>query len=575
MNTMKQTGVSLYYQVAESIKAKIESGEWPRGSRLPSEPELTVLFAVSRSTIRQAISILVKEGLLVRKQGSGTYVTVPAYARERLACMPSATVCRYIYEPILADDVKYSFHNMIWLNIAHVLMMQQQNIVTPEDARQLLTVLTELSDASPSTVGTSPYCEDYYLNFEQYVISKLGMEVGGKLHTARSRNDLVPTLMRMNVRDALEELNSRILALRRVLLELAQDHLELILTGYTHMQPAQPITLGHYFLAIGEALGRDFTRLLGAYAALNRSPLGSCAFAGTAFPIDRDLTARLLGFDGLIENSLDAVASRDYLLELSADFSTLGSTLARFAEDLYLWSTDEFGYVEFADSVSCCSSIMPQKKNPLSMEHVKSKTAHLSSTYLDICMCLKGTPYGHCRDLFECMPPFWDAVWQLKAILELLNETLRTMTIHQDRMLSRAEENYSTLTDLVDALVQAEGVPFRIAHKIVGATVRRCLNQGLHPKDIRVELLNEVAAQQGVSHPFRIRQEELEHILTAEYSVSNKKSAGSPALDSCQRMLQAQTAALKVDEETVNARLEQLQAARELVRQELARLMIP
>ena len=572
MNAMKQTGVSLYYQVAENIKKKIDSGEWPRGSRLPSEPELTALFRVSRSTIRQAISVLVKDGLLIRKQGSGTYVTVPAYARERLVAMPSETVCRYIYEPILADDVKYSFQNMIWLNIAHVLMMYKQEILNGDDARKLLTALKELSGRSPEVVGTVPYLEDYYLNFEQYIISQLGLEVGGKLHTARSRNDLVPTLMRMNVRDAAELIYPRVLELRHVLLELAEANLDLIVTGYTHLQPAQPITLGHYFLAVAEALSRDFTRLLSAYHTLNRSPLGGCAFAGTAFPIDRDYTARLLGFEGLIQNSLDAVSARDYLLELSSDFSTLGSTLCRFAEDLYLWSTDEFGYLEFSDSVSCCSSIMPQKKNPLSIEHVKSKTAHLTSTYLDICMCLKGTPYGHCRDLFECMPPFWDAVWQLQGILDLLTETLKTMTINQQRMLERAEENYSTLSDLVDALVQTEDIPFRVAHKIVGATVRNCIAQGLHPKDIRVEMLNEVAQQQ-ISQHFRISQSELEHILSAEYAVSNKKSSGSPSHSSCLQMLKSMTAALDGDEASFFALTNHLQMAKWLVQQELSKLL--
>lgn len=573
MNTIKQTGVSLYYQVAENIKKNIDNGTWPRGSRLPSEPELSELFSVSRSTVRQAISTLVEEGLLLRKQGSGTYVTLPAYARERLTAMPSPTVCQYIYQPLLADDVKYSFQNMIWLNVAHVLMMHRQNMIGVEDARALLGVLLELKDSSPDVIQTTPYCEDYYLNFEQYIISKLGLQIGGKLHTGRSRNDLVPTLMRMNVRDLLKEIYDALLKLRRTLDHRAQENLEVVITGYTHLQPAQPITLGHYFQAIAEALDRDFDRLLHAYHSLNRSPLGSCAFAGTAFPVDRDFTASLLGFDGLIENSLDAVAARDYLLELTADFSTLGSTLCRFSEDLYLWSTDEFGYLEFDDSICCCSSIMPQKKNPLSIEHIKSKTAHLTSTYLDLCICLKGTPYGHCRDLFECMPPFWNAAWQLKGILELLDEALRTMTIDRERMRQRAEENYSTLSDLVDVLVQHENVPFRIAHKIVSATVRNCVSQGLRPEDLRVEMLDEVARQHQITQPFHISQEELEHILSAEYSIASKRSSGSPSLDSCNTMQEHLRARLRGYEEKISLLSQQLEDAKAQVRQELSQIL--
>jgi argininosuccinate lyase len=312
--------------------------------------------------------------------------------RERLKAEPHPVLQKYLFGPGIARDVVLSFYNMSEMNLAHALMLAKQGIISLAEARLILRELIALRDKGPEAFTPNSAYEDYYMNIENYLIERLGVEYAGKLHTARSRNDLHSTVDRMNVRDSYLKLLELLLSLRKVILTLAAKYKETVFTGYTHMQPAQPITLGHYFLAVAEALERDFQRFETAWIRINLSTLGSCAFAGTSFPIDREYTAGLMGFDGNIVNTIDAVASRDYLLELTADYAILGSTLSRLSNDLYYWATDEFGYIEIDDSMAASSSIMPQKKNPTSLEHIKAKSAHLIAAFVSVAGCLKNIP---------------------------------------------------------------------------------------------------------------------------------------------------------------------------------------
>ena len=246
------------------------------------------------------------------------------------------------------------------------------------------------------------------------------------------------------------------------------------------MQPAQPISLAFYLTAIAAALERDWSRMFAAYDRLNQCTLGSGAFAGTSFSIDRHYISEVLGFYGPIYNNMDAVASRDYLLELLAAFVGFGSNIGRFLQDIYTWTTDEFGYVEVDDSHAASSSIMPQKKNPITLEHCKAKVAHLLGAYVACFGCLKGAPYGHCRDVSsESIQSFWEAAAQMEAILVLTSETVEKMKVKHENMKLRADRNFSTVTELADALVKREGLTFREAHHIVGSVVSKCVNSGL------------------------------------------------------------------------------------------------
>lgn len=529
----KEKGVSLYYHVEKYIREKIESHEWAPGDKLPTEAELAEFFNVSRTTIRQAVDGMVDSGILIRKQGSGTYVTQQPYARSRLDTQPSNTVCRYIYSPIIQEDISRSYYNLLRANISHALMLCKQQIIDQEDGVQLIKFLLSLQDKHPQTIGTTPINEDFHLCLEQYMISKLGYELGGKISIARSRNDTTPGVIRMSIRDSVLIIYNRLLELIRILLKYAEENSTRIICGYTHCQPSQPTTLGHYFLAIAEALFRDFDRLLSAYPRLNASPIGACAMCGTSHPIDRDYMSRLLGFDSIITNTLDAVAARDYLLEYAAGFSTLGSTISRFAQDLYLWSTSEFGFVSFSDATSCGSSHMPQKRNALSIEHIRSKTSHLYSSYSDILFVLKGTTYSHSRDLFECMPPFWNSIETLTGILELLIDVLHDITFHYDRMEMSAQNHLTIATDLADLITKKDNIPFRQAHNIVAKAVK----SKAEPSDsITIEELNRQSVAL-VGRELSITERDLQEYHSVQHSVNTKISEGSPSPASCQKML--------------------------------------
>lgn len=464
--------------------------------------------------------------------------------RERLIARPAPIICEKIFAPAIREEHQRSFFNMVRLNLAHVLMLEKQNIIKEESARELAGLLLKLYQTDGTEIGSDCSKEDYYFNFEQYVISQCGMETGGALHTARSRNDLNSTLIRMNVREELFHLWEKLEKLIHTILALAKENTETVMTGYTHMQPAQPITFAHYLTGISEALYRDLHRLQNAYAPLNAMPLGACAFAGTSFKIDRSYMAQMLGFDEVLLNTVDGVASRDYLMEIAADCTILGTTIGRFAGDLYIWSTDEFQYVEVDDSMACCSSIMPQKKNPLVLEHVKAKAAHLMGGFTDLTMVLRGTPYSHCRDLSEMLSPFWKVMEETELILDLMQKALETLHIKKNVMQKRVNTNFSTVTELADALVKEKGISFREAHHLVGNLVLECVERGVTTKAISAESL-----EREYRHLFGLScgwtDEKLKNVLDGRASVANRISEGAPSPDQCVHMIRIQEKALE------------------------------
>jgi argininosuccinate lyase len=493
--------------------------------------------------------------------------------RERLASKPDAIVCKYINQPALNAEGGRSFGNMSRLNKVHVLMLDRQALIDPQSASALLRGLLEIENAGPQSIPLNPELEDYYFNVEKKVIDLLGQEVGGKLHTARSRNDLNAALIRMNVRDYMIRLYPMILELRGTLLKLGAEHAESLCTGYTHMQPAQPISFGFYFTALAQGVERDYRRLEEAYKRLNICPLGAAAFAGTAFPIDRRYTAELLGFDGLIKNAMDAVAARDFLLELASDFAILGSTLARFAGDLYVWSTDEFRTVEVDDSMAVCSSIMPQKKNPVTLEHIKSKSAHLLASVVSIFTCLRGAPYSHARDVSsESAHLFWDGAAELEAMVQLLTATLKTLVIHKKRAAERIDGNYSTVTELADYLAAQEGVNFRTAHQIVGKLAGDCIARGLSAGDITPEALGE-SSELFAGKRIILSEDRLKTILSGRHSVERRIGEGAPAPESCRRMIGEMTALCGEDRKRYDEILGRLRESEEKLTQAVYALL--
>ena len=455
--------------------------------------------------------------------------------RERFKAEPAEVVCKYLFRPAILDDNCRSFKNMSDINLAHALMLAKEKIIPQEDAKKLLQGLLRLEEKGPDALTLNPKLEDYYFNIEQNLIADIGMDIAGRLHTGRSRNDLQSTLVRMNIRDEVARLIPLVFDLRKKIIRLADENRETTVTGYTHMQPAQPISLGYYFCAIAEAIERDYERIFDAFNRMNYSTLGGGAFAGTSFPIDREFTAIKLGFNGPVYNALDGVASRDYVLELTGVFAILGATISRFASDLYTWTTDEFGYVEVDDSVAACSSIMPQKKNPITLEHIKAKTAHLLSAFVSVFGTLKSASFGHSREISESFTMFWESARQLEIILELLNATLETLKVKKEGMEDKARKNFCVVTEIADELVKTENIPFRVAHKIVGNLVRKCIDAGINSSGITAKLVNE-ATKEVTGKETTWSEEHTAEVLSPSRSIHEKLSLGGPSPKECDIM---------------------------------------
>ncbi|MDQ6972380.1 MAG: argininosuccinate lyase [Mariprofundaceae bacterium] len=367
---------------------------------------------------------------------------------------------------------------------AHARMLGRQGILSDTDVKQILQGLNEIEQSiEAGEVKFSVALEDVHMNIESLLTEKIG-DAGKRLHTARSRNDQVTTDTRLYLRRRVDEISLRIRALQAVLVELAHTHADTIMPGFTHLQTAQPVTLGHHLLAYAEMLERDAGRFADARRRMNQCPLGSAALAGTSFAIDRDYTARVLEFDAPCRNSLDAVSDRDYVIELLAACALSAVHLSRFSEELILWMSAQFRFIELPDAFCTGSSIMPQKKNPDMPELVRGKAGGIIGGLVAMLCTVKALPLAYNKDMQEDKGAVFNALDQLEGCLRIFTEMLPGMQVNRENMHTAAASGFSTATDLADALVRA-GVPFREAHDIVGRSVGWCIEQGceLHQMD--------------------------------------------------------------------------------------------
>ncbi|RLT33538.1 MAG: argininosuccinate lyase [Chloroflexi bacterium] len=355
-------------------------------------------------------------------------------------------------------------------SIAHVRGLGRAGLLAADEVAVLVAGLEGLrADVLANAVAWDPTLEDVHMNLETMLTARVGA-VGGKLHTGRSRNDQVATDLRLWARRAVDRLDAAMVDMERALVELAERDGDAVLPGTTHIQPAQPVLLGHHLLAYVEMLERDRGRLADARRRLNVSPLGSGALAGAGYPLDRDATARDLGFDGASANSLDATSDRDFVVEVMASVALAMVHLSRLAEEITWWSNPRFGYVRVADAFSTGSSMMPNKKNPDPAELVRGRTAGVIGALTGMLTLLKGLPLAYQRDLQEDKPPFFAAVATLEASLGVMAGLIASLAVDRARMRAAAEEGHTTATALADALVR-RGVPFRSAHHVVGRLV--------------------------------------------------------------------------------------------------------
>ncbi len=368
-------------------------------------------------------------------------------------------------------------------SVAHAAMLGKTGIITEREARKIITglkgVLQEIADGK---LEFSMELEDIHMNIESRLIRKIG-PVGGKLHTARSRNDQVALDLRMYLRDEIVEIRRLLREMQKTIIVLAERHQDTVMPGYTHLQRAQPVLFGHHLLAYYEMFERDRERLADCYRRVNVLPLGAGALAGTVLPIDREMVADLLGFNAVSENSMDAVSDRDFAIEFVSGCSQIMVHLSRLAEELVLWSSAEFGFITIADAFTTGSSIMPQKKNPDVAELSRGKAGRVFGHLTSLLTLMKGLPLSYNRDMQEDKEPVFDTSDTVSQALAVMAAMLNSITVHRDAMRHAAEDGFITATDLADYLVR-KGLPFRQAHEVVGRAVLKAIERSCGLMDL-------------------------------------------------------------------------------------------
>jgi argininosuccinate lyase len=405
---------------------------------------------------------------------------------------------------------------------AHAAMLQKTGVITSEDATAILGGL--LTIAGEIEAGTFPFreeFEDIHMNVEARLRELIG-PAAGRLHTARSRNDQVALDFRMWVREACDRTSNQLKALQRALIAKAEPHAATLMPGFTHLQPAQPVTFGHHLMAYVEMFGRDASRFADARARMNESPLGAAALAGSPFPIDRHMTAKALGFDAPLANSLDAVADRDFALEALAAATICAVHLSRLAEEIVIWMTPQFGFIKLTDAFTTGSSIMPQKKNPDAAELIRAKAGRMLGAFTQLVVVMKGLALTYSKDMQEDKVPAFEAFDALELSLRAMAGMVTDLEPVPDRMAAAAGAAFSTATDLADWLVRELGLPFRDAHHITGAAVKRAETLGCDLSSLPLAELTALdpAITQGVYE-----------VLTPAASVASRTSYGGTAPD--------------------------------------------
>jgi argininosuccinate lyase len=437
------------------------------------------------------------------------------------------------YVSSINDDSEIALYDILGSQ-AHALMLFQQNIITKNDAKKILTVLENLKNEKfDATSGA----EDIHELIETLVIKKAGMASGGKMHTARSRNDQVVLDIRMKIRDDINILCNCLLDTIEALVSVAKNHQKTIMPLYTHLQQAQAGLFSHYLLAHADVLTRDFERLFGTFERINQSPLGAGPVGGTSIPIDRHSTAKMLGFDGLVENSIDATSTRDFVAEYVAMISIMMTNLSKISEDFVIWSTSEFSFIELSDEFTSPSSVMPQKKNPDILELTRGKTAEVIGNLTAILTTVKGLASGYGRDLQQIKSSIWSTSKISISALLILKSILLTLKVNEKQMKKVTESSNLIALDIAEKLVQ-EGIPFRVTHKVSGALVQLAHNSKKPISKLTLSEIKKSVTDTKVDPKIVLK---IISSTTVVSSLKDRKSFGSSGYDEQKRMISDRT----------------------------------
>jgi argininosuccinate lyase len=445
------------------------------------------------------------------------------------------------------------------INYAHLVMLVEQGIVSPAEARTIRDALDGIRLDDVRAVKYDGTYEDLFFYLEQLIVEAAGRDAAGRLHTARSRNDIDMTMYRMQHREWILGVIDGVLLLRRVLLALAAKHRDSVYAAHTHTQPAQPSTIAHYLLAVVEQLERDTVRLRAAYASTNRNPLGACAITGTGFPIDRERTTVLLGFDAPTGNTYGSIATVDYLLESVSATATLLVGLGRVVQDLLLWCTNEFGYLRLGDGFVQCSSIMPQKRNPVALEHARAIGSKAAGQAAAIMLAVHNTPFGDIVDTEDDLQPLVAQMFKdATRAVTLVGFAMEHAEFDVQKLAERAGQNWITVTELADTLAREHGLAFREAHGIAARLVASSRTVPELPLSMALrEVSREVAGREIVYD-----EADLAELLSARHFVEIRKTLGGPAPSETLRALTVSNDLLDQDTREVAGLREKLAAAR-------------
>jgi argininosuccinate lyase len=463
------------------------------------------------------------------------------------------------------EDAKRLFlSSLLSIHYAHLVMLAECGIVEKADARAIRNALDSISRGAVATARYDGTCEDLFSHVERLVVEACGGSVAGRLHTARSRNDVDMTMYRMRQREALLALSAAIEAARESLIGLAARHSGTVVAVHTHTQPAQPTTVGHYLLAVVEQLERDAERVRAAFASTNRSPMGACAITGTGFPIDRESTSNLLGFSAPTGNTYGSIATVDYLLESASAAAVMLVGLGRFTQDMLLWSTREFGYLRLSDGFVQSSSIMPQKRNPVALEHARALASKALAQALGIFLAVHNTPFGDIVDTEDDLQPmvfsmFGDAV----RAVSLVGAAMSQAELDVRRLEARASEDWITLTELADTIARERQIAFRTAHEIAGSFMKQMQERSHEPA---ASVLADVSS--GLpGGPVVLTAQRLEEILSPRHFIAVRRTPGGPAPEQVEEAMKMSRDALDRDRRWRQEESESLAAAERLLRE--------
>lgn len=485
---------------------------------------------------------------------------------------PAPIYAETVLNHTFADGQRFFFEPLMHIHYAHALMLTKQKIISREEARAILTGLDSLDRKKIQRAKYDGSVEDLYFYVERELSKAIGEEMAGKLHIARSRNDIDVTQYRMKLRMEALSLIKNLMELRAALIALAQANLKTVMPAHTHTQPAQPTTLAHYLSAAIEFITRDIARLRAAFANINRNPLGACAITTTGFPINREHTARLLGFEGVVENSYYAIGGIDYLLETVGALATSAVCLGRFTQDLLLWATQEFSFITLNDGFVQTSSIMPQKRNPVALEHVRILLSRAFAQAQAVMTSVHNTPFGDINDVEDPLQPLVDnAFGDAARAMKLLTGAVGAIMIDRESLKRKASGSFLTMTELADTLVREEGLSFKIAHRLVTQTVKRV--SGIHASHAEIVDALLMVAEESRGRSLRTARATLIDALSPLHFVEVRQVLGGPAPNQVADFLKRQKQIAAEDQKWVGEKTRLLAAFPQKIELEKKRLL--